>query len=152
MLPISVTAVQQYVHLQVSLVFLKYTVVTLQILDFYMVVNKNEFDINVINNEVVMMLLSTCLFLASLILLLYPDKTNKAEDSECAQVLFTCLVLCTCTSGPSILFQDQVSPCVPFIPSPTSRELHLPGYGSLLQASISSKTRAPQWKVSTCGG
>lgn len=79
MLPICVTAVQQYVHLQVSLVFLKYTVVTLsKIFDFYMVVNKIEFDINVINNEVVMMLLSTRLFLASLILiLLYPGKQTK---------------------------------------------------------------------------
>lgn len=113
LLQICVTAVQPVdVQLQVrSLSFFssQYTLVTRQTFEFYTVVNKIEFDINVINNNnVIRNFVFLILLTLTLISCVSPDNQTSQDDSKSAQVLSP-------TSSASSARTKGLPACQPFL-------------------------------------
>lgn len=91
----------------------KYTLVTWQTFEFYTLVNKIEFDINVINNEVVLMVLFNLfdfliLLTLTLISCVSPDNQTSQDDSKSARVLSP-------TSSASSARTKGLPACQPFL-------------------------------------
>lgn len=87
----------------------QYTLVTRQTFEFYTVVNKIEFDINVINNNnVIRNFVFLILLTLTLISCVSPDNQTSQDDSKSAQVLSP-------TSSASSARTKGLPACQPFL-------------------------------------